>query len=98
MAAENEERCTSCGANEIGRFVQHGSYFSMCMSCKSAGWATSWLAVSGHIEGPLRVYVVNEAFQEQEFLGQGNNAELMSRIGAIAAAGKLVQLKQAKPG
>jgi len=92
MDEGSEFKCLSCGSANVGTFVQHGSYFTRCLSCGQDGWATSWLALSKQIAAPIRAVVVDEQQNEIEVLGEGRGEEIASKIFQAAHQGKLVRL------
>ncbi len=92
MTESNDFGCQSCSSANIGAFVQHGSYFTRCLSCGQDGWATSWLSLSGQISSLIRAVVVDEQQNEIEVLGEGVGEEITSKIAQAAQHGKLVRL------
>ena len=83
--------CEGCGSENLGVFVQHGSYFTRCLDCGASGWATSWLAVSEGMSSPVRAAVVDAQLREVESLGEGTAREMVPKITQAAYEGKLVR-------
>lgn len=92
MSERTEFTCQNCGSQNIGLFVQYGSYFTRCFLCKQDGWATSWLMLSKQIVVPIYAIVVDEQHNEIEVLGEGFGEEFLSRISRAADKGKTIRL------
>lgn len=91
-ASSNALKCESCESSNFGAFVQHGSYSLRCLSCGQSHVATSWLALSSKITEPMRAVLVNDKFEEIEFVAEGVGAEFNSMVSKAAHAGHLVML------
>ncbi|WP_156152769.1 MULTISPECIES: hypothetical protein [Pseudomonas] len=89
---ERTLRCEFCGSQDIGAFVQHGSYFTRCLSCGQDGWATSWLALSSQIVEAIRAVSVDEQQNTIEVLAEGAGEAITSAISRAAYEGKLIRL------
>lgn len=92
VSVASEFACQNCGSSNVGAFVQHGSYFTRCLTCGQDGWATSWLALSEQLSSPMRAVIVDEQQNEIEVLGEGTGQEITSHISQAAHQGKLVRL------
>ena len=87
-----DQECPECGEKSLKAFVQHGSFFTRCISCEYEGPATSWLAVSASLKQPVRAILVTESYQELSLVANGTGNEVFEAVSQSAGQGKLVLL------
>jgi len=85
-------RCGACGVPAVAAFVQHGSYFTMCMACREAGPATSWLALKTQLQGSFRAVAVSSDFELKEEIAVGEILQIAEAVSKAAHQGQLVRL------
>jgi len=84
-------KCEDCGNSDIRMIVRHGSYILMCPKC-GCGPATSFLSVAPYLRGRYRAAIVDEDFEESEFLAEGSGPLFFNIVRSTAHTGKRVQI------
>lgn len=85
-------RCSACGVPAVAAFVQYGSHFTMCMACRDAGPATSWLALKTQLQGSFRAVAVGSDFELKEEIAVGETLQIAEAVSRAAYQGQLVRL------
>jgi len=64
----------------------------MCMACRDAGPATSWLALKTQLQGSFRAVAVGSDFELKEEIAVGETLQIAEAVSRAAYQGQLVRL------
>ncbi|MBI2956361.1 MAG: hypothetical protein HYY26_03505 [Acidobacteria bacterium] len=86
-------KCTKCGATNLGMFVHYGSYVLRCLDCGQADVATSFMAIESYLTGRFQAVLVDDNLNEKQLLAEGTCAEISGRVEEAAGKGNWVWLR-----
>lgn len=90
---KQENRCSKCGATNLGMFVHYGSYVLRCLECGTAGPATSFMAIESCLPGRYQAILVDETMKEKQVLAEGTCPEIAGKVEEEADKGNWVWLR-----